>query len=57
MIETEHRDENETPRYTTPRISDYGDLVELTAGGATGSRNDVVLPTTGLNVTFLSSAG
>ncbi len=39
MPDARHADTGEAPKYTTPVISDYGDLVELTsaAGNAGGS--------------------
>jgi hypothetical protein len=40
--------------YTKPTIADYGDLVETTAAGATGTRVDHDLKT-GETATFLSS--
>jgi hypothetical protein len=40
MNETERTDTDETPQYTAPTISDYGDLIELTAAGATGGHLD-----------------
>jgi hypothetical protein len=48
-------DTDETLEYTAPTISDYGDLVELTAAGATGGNADGTFAY-GQHVTFLSSA-
>jgi hypothetical protein len=40
MNETERTDTDETLQYMAPTISDYGDLIELTAAGATGTHLD-----------------
>jgi hypothetical protein len=54
MSKTSHEDKNLTAEYTHPEISDYGDLVEVTAAGATGSRADGTF-VYGETVTFISS--
>jgi hypothetical protein len=44
MSEITHPNTDETPDYAEPTISDYGDLVELTAGTHTGSFLDATFP-------------
>jgi hypothetical protein len=34
--ETSHEDKDRSAEYTPPKISDYGDLVEVTAGAIGG---------------------
>jgi hypothetical protein len=35
----------ETVKYEKPQISDYGDLLDLTAAQTTGSKTDAAFPT------------
>lgn len=46
--------ETERAGYETPAIKDYGDLAEITAGGATGTRADAIIQV-GQIATFISS--
>jgi hypothetical protein len=55
MSKTSHEEQERSAEYTQPKISDYGDLVEVTAAGATGSRADGTF-NYGDVVTFISSA-
>ncbi len=55
MPKTSHEDNKErSAEYTQPKISDYGDLVEVTAAGKTGGRADANF-SRGDVVTFISS--
>jgi hypothetical protein len=45
MTDTQRINREESPKYAAPTISDYGDLVELTAGAASGSALDATFPT------------
>jgi hypothetical protein len=38
--------ENEVPEYEAPQVVDYGDLIELTAGGSDGCYTDADFPVT-----------
>jgi hypothetical protein len=40
MTETKRIDTDESAKYAAPTISDYGDLVALTAGASTGNSLD-----------------
>jgi hypothetical protein len=40
MPETQRIDKDGSPKYTAPTISDYGDLVDLTAGLSSGTQLD-----------------
>ena len=44
MTDNEPRSMVETPRYDTPTIADYGDLVDITAGGSSGANLDASFP-------------
>jgi len=58
MPETQRIDEHESPKYTVPTISDYGDLVELTAALGSGPDLDATFPagTPVANLTFSTPA-
>ena len=44
MNDNEPRITVDVPRYDAPTISDYGDLVEITAGSSTGVNLDASFP-------------
>ena len=44
MNDTDNRSTEVTPRYDSPTIADYGDLVEVTAGASHGSTLDASFP-------------
>ena len=58
MTDTQRINREESPKYAAPTISDYGDLVELTAGSSTGSALDASFPvgTPFKNLTFSTPA-
>jgi hypothetical protein len=39
-----NKDNESTVEYEAPRVQDYGDLVELTAGNSDGESTDAVFP-------------
>lgn len=55
MPETQRNETDETSAYTPPTISDYGDLVEMTAAGGKGTHVDATY-TIGETAGYLSSA-
>jgi hypothetical protein len=44
MPEITHQSTDDSPKYTAPTISDYGDLVELTAAATNGGFTDATFP-------------
>jgi len=59
MPETPRIDKDESAKYAAPTVSDYGDLVELTAGLSKGSQLDATFPvgTPFSSLTFSTPAG
>ena len=55
MSETKQEATDRSPEYVKPVISDYGDLVEVTAAGATGRHVDANF-SVGQLASFISSA-
>lgn len=54
MTDSKRTNSDGSRRYAAPTITDYGDLVELTAAGATGGHVDATF-TNGQQAFFLST--